>query len=285
MPKVAAVQLNSKVRVEDNLAKVKHYATQAANDGAKLILLPEMFCQMGAGKQQLLAIAEEQGSGPVQTFLADLSKELGVWIIAGTMPIKTNEDRVFAACLVFNTQGEQVARYDKIHLFNAKLNKSSETYNESDYTKPGHNIVMVETPIGKIGLTVCYDVRFPELYRTLVNLGSEIIVVPSAFVHTTGLAHWHTLLKARAIENFCFIIASNQTGMHENNRRTYGHSLIVSPWGEVMAELEESPGYIIADIKLDELHAIRKDLPSIDHQRLIAEDGSAALKTVVVKTQ
>jgi predicted amidohydrolase len=269
MIKISALQLNSSACLQENLDKVDTYLEQAAALNTRLLVLPEMFCLFNANLKTLLAHAEKYGQGPIQTFLSQQAKKNKLWLVAGTLPIQTDHDRVLATCAVFSPTGEQVAHYNKLHLFDASFSHTQETYQESGYTAPGNHVAMLKTPFANIGLTVCYDLRFPELYRALLNLGANIITVPSAFSYTTGKAeHWEVLLRARAIENTCYIIAPNQVGTHGNQRRTYGHSMIISPWGEKLAELTEEEGLIHAEYDPERLALVRRDLPSHKHQRL-----------------
>jgi nitrilase len=261
---VAAIQMTSGMNVSQNLAQAQHLLEQAAQQGAVLAVLPEMFVLRGAQgdalKQARIEIAETIGHGPIQDFLAKIAKRLNLWIVAGTMPIKSSDlTRSFAACLVFNAQGEQVARYDKIHLFDVKLSHQ-EIYQESDSTVPGNSIVVVQTPVGKLGLSVCYDIRFPDLYRELISQGAQILAVPSAFTRTTGQMHWEVLTRALAIQQFCYVIAAGQYGPN-----TYGHSMIIAPDGEILAQLPEGPGIILAGIDLEKLVDYRKSIPVLKH--------------------
>ena len=205
--------------------------------------------------------------GVIQEFLEQRSRELNTWIIAGSVPLKTADpNKVSNSLLVYDRQGEQVARYDKIFMFDVSL-ASGESYRESDYTRPGTSCEMVDTPVGKVGLSICYDLRFPEIYRKLVDLGAEVLVVPSAFSPTTGPGHWLPLLKARAIENSCFVVAPAQSGTHNGRRKTWGHTVIIDPWGEVISELETGWGVITADIDPERLQDVRRQLPSLEHRR------------------
>jgi deaminated glutathione amidase len=267
MRRIAVGQMNSSANLENNLATFETLAVRAAEAGACLLVLPENCAFIGVSEWDKLNVAESPGDGIIQQTLSTLAHEYGLWIIAGTVPLKAPDGRVFGSSLVFNAEGLFVARYDKIHLFDAVLSET-ETYAESNTIAPGHTPVVVDTPVGCIGLSVCYDVRFPELYRELLSQGAELFIMTAAFTATTGAAHWHTLLRARAIENMCYMIASNQEGMHANGRETYGHSLIVNPWGEVMTEIDVGTGIICADIDLDYLHAQRADFPCLKHRIL-----------------
>ena len=269
MTKIAAIQMASGTNVSANLIEVSKQIVSAAEDGAKLIVLPESFALMGMTDAEQVEISEEQGQGRIQEFLSAQAKENQVWIIAGTLPIKSeNANKVYAACFVYNDKGEQVSRYDKIHLFDVYLEATSETYHESETLDAGKNIVVIETPFGKVGLAICYDLRFPELFRQLVLQGAEIIVVPSAFTASTGKAHWDLLLRARAVENLCYVVASAQGGYHVSGRETYGHSMIVDPWGTVIDCLPNGSGYVIADIDIENINKIRHSFPVLQHRKI-----------------
>ncbi len=271
---VAAIQMNSGMNVSDNLQQASVLLEQAAKQGAALAVLPEMFPLIGQGpglKAARIRIQEQEGNGPIQDFISALAKRLKIWIIAGTIPIASEDPtRSYAACLVFNEDGKQVARYDKLHLFDAALD-TGEVYRESDSTFPGNKIVLVHTPVGKIGLGVCYDLRFPELFRQLQHMGAEIFAVPAAFTVTTGKLHWETLTRAIAIHNFCYVIGAGQHGLHGMGRETYGNSIIISPNGEVLSQLENGIGVLTAQIDLNWLAAKRKEIPAFSHQRIFPD--------------
>lgn len=269
MTTVAAIQMCSSKNVFDNLAQAAILIAQAAATGAKLIALPEMFAIMGEEHTDKVGVKEQYGFGPIQDFLAAQAKQHQLWIVAGTIPIASETDlkRVRAACLVYNDQGLVVARYDKIHLFDIVLSPT-ESYQESATTEPGSDVVVIDTPAGKVGLIVCYDLRFPELTRRLVDAGAELIIAPSAFAVTTGRVHWEILVRACALQNFCYVIAPDQSGAHGGGRATQGHSLIVNPWGEIEAERAEGKGVITATIDLKRLHEIRRMLPVQKHRKL-----------------
>jgi nitrilase len=264
MARVALVQMASSTQVEDNLQQVEQLIFQARDEEANLVVLPENFAFMGRKDADKLQIAEVEGQGSIQAKISQLAKESGVWIIAGTMPLKGNGSKVRASCLVYDDKGLCAARYDKIHLFDVSVSVG-ETYQESSTIERGQDLVVVDTPIGKIGLTVCYDLRFPELYQQLLMQGAQLFTVPSAFTAVTGLAHWEVLLRARAIENMSYVLAANQGGQHENGRATYGHSMIVDPWGKVLAQKEYGTGIVTADIDLQNLHHLRQTFPTVDH--------------------
>lgn len=268
MAKVAVIQLVSSANIIDNLNALTPYFIQASEAGAELVVLPENFALMGKHEHDKLVLAEYFGEGGIQETIALLAKQFKLWIVAGTMPLYSdNHQRVRASCLVYDNLGACVARYDKIHLFDVCIS-NTEAYQESLTVEAGDELVVVDTPIGRIGLSVCYDVRFPALYARLREQGAQLFTVPSAFTAVTGAAHWETLLRARAIENLCYVLAPNQGGCHENGRHTYGHSMIIDPWGKVLAEQENSTGVIIADIDLTHLSHLRKQFPCNEHHKL-----------------
>jgi predicted amidohydrolase len=265
--KIAAIQMTSINDIEANLKSADELLHQAAIQGATIAVLPEMFPTLAVENGHLIA-KEKMGAGPIQDFLAQKAREYNLWIIGGTIPITCDKnDRVYAACLVYNNKGQYVTRYDKIHLFDANLCNGTECYRESAKTVPGHKPVVFDSPLGKIGLAVCYDIRFPELFQILAKQGVDIFVIPAAFVYRTGEAHWEILCRARAIENLAYVVAADQTGTHSATRRSYGHSMIIDPWGNIVAQRAEGPGVVITDIDLEHLHAIRETLPVSKHKR------------------
>ena len=266
--RLAVIQMNSGDDVAANLAAARSGLEQAAREGARLAVLPENFAFMGAHEKAKLAHAETPGQGPIQEFLARSARELGLWIVAGTMPMAVaDEPRVYAASLVHDDSGREVARYDKIHLFDVEV-AAGERYRESASIAPGAlRPVVVDTPVGRVGLSVCYDLRFPELYRALAAQGAEILCVPSAFTEKTGRAHWELLLRARAVENLCCVLAPNQCGGHPGGRRTWGHSAIVQPWGEWSA-LADTPDVLVAEFDPAAARKLRSGFPALDHRRL-----------------
>jgi predicted amidohydrolase len=315
--KIAALQMVSTPSVERNLETAGRLIGQAVAEGARLVALPEYFCLMGKSDRDKLAISEVPGEGPIQAMLSAAARDHDVWVIGGTLPMKTDDPaHVANACCVYAPDGSMATRYDKIHLF--RFDSGTERYDEAKVLQAGHEPVAFDMRTGpadsssetsfdpvaatvdslmggllgvtpavihavapaaspdvhalRVGLTICYDVRFPELYRALsFNTGSrpcDLIAVPSAFTYTTGLAHWELLLRARAVENQCYIIAPAQGGLHENGRRTFGHSLIVDPWGEIIAMQEEGEGVVIADIDMERLAQVRKQLPALEHRML-----------------
>ena len=270
--KAAAIQMSSSADVEQNLERAEELLANAADAGARLAVLPENFALMPRRSSAKTAIAETPGDGPIQNFLAAAASRLGLWIIAGSIPLKSPEpDRTYGACLVIDDSGQRRDIYRKIHLFDVDLAGSGESYRESRSMYPGDDPVAVKSPFGIIGLTICYDLRFPELYRQLVDAGATIFTVPAAFTKTTGRAHWHTLLRARAIENLAWVIAPGQAGTHADERATYGHSMIVDPWGGIVAELEEGEGVAVAEIDPGRTAQLRRDFPALSNRRLAAD--------------
>lgn len=267
--KIAAIQMCSSHIIEDNLAVAAKLIEQAANNGAKLVVLPEMFAIMGTDQQGKVNARESYGEGPIQSFLAKTAKKHAIWIVAGTLPLISEiPTKIRAACLVFNSEGIVVARYDKIHLFDVAVS-ATEVYQESATTEPGQDIVVIDTPVGKLGLAVCYDLRFPELFRALMQRGAEIIAIPSAFTVPTGEAHWELLIRARAVDSLAYMIGACQGGTHSSGRQTFGHSLIVDPWGAILARKDSlEPGVIGATVDLERLKKIRTAIPLLQHQRL-----------------
>ena len=269
MPSIAAIQMTSGAEVSANLQEARTLLEEAARRGARLAALPENFAFMGLGDADKRGVAEEDGRGPVQAFLAQTAQRLGMWIVGGTVPIRgAGDGRVAAGCLVYDSAGERRARYDKMHLFDVHVPGREESYRESAHVAPGSTPVVVDTPVGRLGLSVCYDVRFPELYRSLSAAGAELLVVPSAFTEPTGRAHWEPLLRARAIENLCFVLAPAQSGFHANGRETYGDSMIVDHWGRVLARLPRGRGCILAQIDLERQRRDRGSFPSLTHRVL-----------------
>lgn len=277
--KVATIQMVSGSNVKANLAQAHALLSEAAQEGVELAVLPEYFCLLGHRDADKLAIQEAYGSGPLQQFLADTARELGLWLVGGTVPLSVAADetasetteRVFNSTLVYNPQGQCVARYDKIHLF--RFDNGQEAYDESRVLAPGHEPVLFDLPsrdghCWRIGLSICYDLRFPELYRAYARAGADVLLVPSAFTYTTGKAHWELLLRARAVENLAFVAAAAQGGVHDNGRRTWGQSLLVDPWGEVLAERAENAGWVAAEFSYERLMACRASLPALMHRVL-----------------
>ncbi len=265
--KIAALQTVATPDVDRNLAVAARLIAEAVREGAELAALPEYFCLMGRRDDDKLAIAEDPGRGPIQDFLAAQAREHGLWLVGGTLPLHTaTPERVRNACCVYAPDGRLAARYDKIHLF--RYDNGRESYDEARVLEAGNEPVALQAGPVRLGLSVCYDLRFPELYRALCQPPCDLLSVPAAFTHTTGRAHWELLLRARAVENQCYVIAPAQGGLHENGRRTWGHSMVVDPWGEVLGVRPEGEGVVIADVDPDRLAAVRRQLPALTHRRL-----------------
>jgi len=268
LKRIAAVQMASGPNVAANLNEVGRWISYAADAGAELVVLPENFATMALQQTDLLSVKENAGSGTIQDFLSKMAEKHRVWLVAGTIPIATQSpDKVRSACLIYNPLGEVVARYDKIHLFDVSLSDDEE-YNESDVIEPGDNILVLDTPFGKMGVAVCYDLRFPEMFRRMLDDGLDLIVLPAAFTAITGKAHWEPLVRARAIENISYVVAAAQGGYHVNGRETYGQSMIVDPWGNILDQLPNGSGFVIADMDKNKLQDIRKHFPALTHRRL-----------------
>ena len=269
MTVIACIQMASGPNVGANLLEAERLIEQAVVREAKLVILPENFALMGLSEQDKVAACEPEGSGPMQSFLSRQAAQHGIWIVGGTIPLTANSPgKVRASCLLFDDRGRQAARYDKIHLFDVKLVDSNEQYTESETIEPDDKVVVVDTPFGRMGLAVCYDLRFPELFRKQLDQGMELLALPASFTAITGRAHWEILVRARAIENLCFVAAAAQGGYHMNGRETHGHSMIVDPWGTVLNSLSRGPGVVCANIVMERLHAARRNFPSIRHRRL-----------------
>lgn len=263
--KIAAVQMVSGPDVATNLEAARRLLEDAARRGAQLAALPEYFCLMGMHDSDKLALAETEGEGPIQGMLASSARDLGLWIIGGTLPIKSaTAERVRNTTLVFSPDGERVARYDKIHLF--AFDNGRESYDEGRVLEPGSQPTRFDAGGIQVGLSVCYDLRFPELYRGYA--GVDLLAVPAAFTYTTGQAHWELLLRARAVENQCYVVAPAQGGQHQNGRRTWGHSMVIDPWGQVLGVLAEGEGVVTAEVDPARLAQVRQQLPALAHRKL-----------------
>lgn len=263
--RVAAVQMASGPHVEANLKEAARLIEMAAEQGARLIALPEYFPIMGMRDDDKVRVREQPGKGPIQAFLSDAAKRHGVWLVGGSVPLVASVDsKVRNSTLVFDDEGREVARYDKIHLFGFEM--GNERYSEQVTIEPGDKVVVFETPFARVGLSICYDLRFPELYRAMGNV--DLIMVPSAFTETTGKAHWETLIRARAIENLAYVVAPAQGGYHVNGRETHGDSMIVDPWGVVLDRLHRGSGVVVAGVNLAYLRRLRQSLPALGHRTL-----------------
>lgn len=262
--RVAAIQMISTPRVEENLRSAGALIAEAAAQGADLVALPEYFPIMGRDADKLAA-GERDGSGPIQEFLAGTAKRYGIWLVGGSLPLSTDvPGKVSNTCLVFDPHGERAARYDKIHLFS--FQKGVEYYNERAMIEPGCRPASFSTPFGRVGLSICYDLRFPELFRALGEI--DLLVLPAAFTEMTGRAHWEILLRARAIENQCYVLAIGQGGRHENRRETHGNSMLIDPWGEVLARRDKGEGIIAGEIDHIRIAEVRASLPALTHRVL-----------------
>jgi len=276
--KAAAIQMVSGTQWQANLLRARALMQQAADEEVELVVLPEYFCLLGAQDTDKLAIQEPPGAGPIQAFLAESARELGLWVVGGTLPLSAAPDapegagaRVYNSTLVYSPQGDCVARYDKIHLF--RFDNGRERYDESRTLLSGTQPVTFDLPSRdghrwRLGLSVCYDLRFPELYRSYAQAGADLLLVPSAFTHTTGQAHWDILLRSRAVENLAFVLAAAQGGLHENGRRTWGHSMLLDPWGRVLAEQAEGEAVVAVELQAELLQQCRLQLPALEHRVL-----------------
>ena len=265
--KVAAIQMASGPNVTGNLSEARRLIAKAAEQGARLVVLPEFFAIMGMNEKDKVAVREQAGTGPIQKFLADTAREFKIWLVGGSIPMAASvPGKVRNTCLVFDERGQQVARYDKMHLFNLEL--GNENYHEANTIEPGDKVVVVDSPFGRIGLAICYDLRFPELFRAMKNV--DIIVLPSAFTETTGRMHWEVLVRARAIENLAYVVASAQGGYHINGRETHGNTMIVDPWGRILDRLPRGSGVVVADVNPSYQASLRSSLPALTHRVLLS---------------
>jgi len=268
-PRVAAVQMTTGSDVGANLQEAERLIREAADAGTALVVLPENFAFMGRRMQDVLPLRERDGDGRLQSFLSETAARYGVWIVGGTIPLVADDPgRVRAASLVFNDRGERVTRYDKIHLFDVDVPGADEQYRESSTIEPGADLAVLDSPCGRLGVAVCYDLRFPELFRHLLDSGVELLAVPAAFTAVTGKAHWETLVRARAIENLAYVVAAAQGGYHVNGRETYGNSMIVDPWGAVLARIPRGTGCICYPLERDFQVSVRRRFPALEHRRL-----------------
>lgn len=263
---IAAVQMISGPEVGANLVEAARLIAQAAAQGAQLVALPEYFPLIGATDAERLAAREQDDGGPIQQFMSETAKQHGIWLVGGSLPLAADDPaKLRNTCLVYDDRGNRVARYDKIHLFG--FARGTESYDESLSIEPGSEVVAFDSPFGRVGLAICYDLRFPELFRALGDV--DLLVVPAAFTETTGRAHWELLLRARAVENQCYLLASAQGGRHPNGRMTHGNSMIVDPWGEVLARLDKGPGVCVARLDPSRISEVRASLPALKHRRFL----------------
>ena len=263
--KIAGIQMASGPNVAANLSEAEKLIEIAVEQGAKLVALPEYFAIMGMKDTDKVKVAEKEGSGPIQEFLSNIAKKHEIWVVGGSIPLQSEQqEKIYNACMVYNDQGQLVARYNKIHLFGLSL--GNETYHEEKTITPGKQVVTVDSPFGKIGLSICYDLRFPELYRAMGEV--DLILIPAAFTETTGKAHWESLIRARAIENLCYVLAPAQGGYHTSGRETHGNSMIVDPWGVVLDRLPRGSGVVISSINRDYQNSLRKSLPALQHKTI-----------------
>lgn len=264
--RIAAIQMASGPSIAANLTEADMLISLAASQGAKLIALPEYFAIMGMRDTDKVAARERLGEGPIQEFLSRTARKHGIWLIGGSIPlVSETADKVKNSTLVFNDQGVQVARYDKMHLFGFQM--GDERYQEENTISPGNEVVVFDSPFGRVGLSICYDLRFPELYRKMQNV--DLIVVPSAFTETTGKAHWEPLLRARAIENLAYVLAPGQGGYHRNGRETHGDSMVIDPWGVILDRLPRGSGFVLADLQPEYQARLRQSLPALGHRVLV----------------
>ncbi len=272
--RIGVVQMVSTGDIDANLAQADTLLEQAAAGGARIVVFPENFAVLATRQMQEQGQTEAGTEPRIRQWLSERARDHNLWIVGGSLPLATRpdgsaiDDRVRATCLVYDNEGREVARYDKIHLFDAQVDDAHGSYRESDTFEPGEDIVTIDTPAGKLGLAICYDLRFPELFRKLREQGAEWITLPSAFTYQTGEAHWHPLVRARAIENQLWLAAPGQGGWNSSRRRTWGHSMIVDPWGTVVDELPEGPGVVFADLDRDKLRHVRESMPVWSHRRL-----------------
>ena len=263
---MAAIQMVSTPQLASNLAQAAELLAEAAAHGAQLAVLPENFALMARQEHEHLAVQETLGTGPIQDFLATQAAQHGLWLVGGTIGVRSAGERMRSTCLLFNNHGMRIARYDKVHLFNAQVPGREERYAESATIEPGTQYTLAVTPWGGLGLGVCYDLRFPEQFRALAAGGMEILALPAAFTATTGAAHWETLLRCRAIENQCYVLAAGQGGRHSNGRETFGNSMIIDPWGVVVERLDWGPGVVVGRMDAQFLREIRQQFPALQHR-------------------
>jgi nitrilase len=266
---IAAIQMASGSNIDANLLEVEKQVSAAVAAGAELVVLPENFAFLGKVESELCSLREKEGEGPLQQFLSQLAQRHSVWVVGGTVPLAASDpNKIYAASLIFNAAGEQVGRYDKIHLFDVHLPDTDETYEESKTMEAGSEVVVIDSPFGRLGVAVCYDLRFPEMFRKMVDMGVELICLPAAFTAITGKAHWEPLVRARAIENLAYVVASAQGGFHVSGRETHGHSMIVNQWGTILDQLPQGGGFVIAELDLEHLASTRRTFPALKHRHI-----------------
>ncbi|MFK5983840.1 MAG: carbon-nitrogen hydrolase family protein [Pseudomonadota bacterium] len=270
MAKFAAIQMASGPNVDANLNEALRLIKDATKNGAELIVLPENFAHMGINDADILSLAEDQNNpGDILNFLSSTAKKLGIWILGGTVPLKTkDEKKILSASILYNSEGEIACSYNKIHLFDVDLAEDRGAYKESAFTQTGNELSVYNSPFGKLGLAICYDLRFPEMFRSLEKQGMQILLLPASFTSITGKAHWEVLNRARAIENLCYVVSSAQGGYHVNGRETHGDSMIVDPWGKIIDHLPKGSGYVIAELDLKQLNKTRENFPVLNHRKL-----------------
>ncbi|MEJ2137916.1 MAG: carbon-nitrogen hydrolase family protein [Gammaproteobacteria bacterium] len=265
----AAIQMNSGADIAANLEQAGGLLRAAARDGAELAVLPENFALMSESRTQRLQAAERDGDGMIQDAIRRLARELGIWVVAGTVPVQSADPgRATATCYVYDAAGNTAGRYDKIHLFDVRVPEAGESFAESAYTAPGSARLTVATPWGRLGIAVCYDLRFPEQFRQMAADGMDLLALPAAFTVPTGRAHWEILLRARAAENLCYVVAAAQVGKHPAGRMTWGHSMIIDPWGRILCDAGQTIGIVAADYDFTALNSLREKFPVLEHRRL-----------------
>jgi predicted amidohydrolase len=270
--KIAAIQMATGPNVSANLLETERLLAEAAEGGAGLAVLPENFAFMGKRDQDQIALREADGDGPLQEFLSQMARKYGLWLVGGTVPLMAHDaGKVRAACLLYNDRGQRVARYDKMHLFDVHLLEADERYVESSTIEPGQEVVVADSPFGRLGLSVCYDLRFPEIFRAMQGKGVDLLAIPSSFTAITGKAHWEVLVRARAIENLAYVVAAAQGGYHINGRETHGHSMIVDPWGTVLAQVPRGNGVVSCVLDREYQATVRRTFPTLQHRRLKCE--------------
>jgi nitrilase len=272
--RLAALQMASGPQVSANLIEAGRLIEKAAENGASLAVLPENFALMGLQDTDKLAAGEQPGQGPIQDFLAHAAERAKLWLVGGTLPLRAADGKVRASSLVFDAHGNQVGRYDKIHLFDVNVPGTQECYQESDTVEAGTHALVLDTPFGRLGVAICYDIRFPELFRQMLADGLDLLAIPSAFTARTGAAHWELLVRTRSVENLCYTVAPNQGGFHVNGRETFGHSMIVDPWGKILASHAQGAGVVMAEFDPDHLQRVRQAFPALQHRKLLAGNHS-----------